>query len=545
MDDQDKSQQQLLAELETLRQRVSALEAACSDSKTVESRLRQSHDELRVIHEGMVDGLLIADVETKRFLRANASICQMLGYSEQELLSLSVKDIHPPEELPDTLRKFEGQVEGSIVLSENRAVLRKDGTIFYADVFAKSIVFDGRPCLIGVFRDITKRRQAEEALRESEQRLAERTALAEWRASQLQRLAADLTQAEERERRRLARVLHDHLQQILVAAKLALARMEKRGQGGGRAQGVGRIRSLLDEAIEESRSLTAELSPPVLYDRGLAAGLEWLGRHVGAKFSLAATVKADSTAEPEDDTIKVFAFQAARELILNAAKHGRATSVAISLSKVDEGHIQLVVIDDGAGCDPEQLLPRHGSKGFGLFSIRERLDLIGGTLEITSAPGQGTKAAIIAPCKGIRPGRTNLPSEGIVRSDRPSSPGERIRVLLADDHPMLRKGLAEMLLEQPDLDLIGEASDGQEAVEMALQLHPDVVLMDVSMPRMDGIEATRRIKEAAPGIRIIGLSMHERDDMDRTMRNAGASDYLVKTAAAEELIGSILSTLSI
>jgi DNA-binding NarL/FixJ family response regulator len=97
-----------------------------------------------------------------------------------------------------------------------------------------------------------------------------------------------------------------------------------------------------------------------------------------------------------------------------------------------------------------------------------------------------------------------------------------------------------MLLEQPRLDLIGEADDGQEAVEMALQLYPDVVLMDVSMPRMDGIEATRRIKEAAPDIGIIGLSMHHKDDMASTMRNAGASDYLMKTAAAEELIDAIL-----
>ncbi len=132
-------------------------------------------------------------------------------------------------------------------------------------------------------------------------------------------------------------------------------------------------------------------------------------------------------------------------------------------------------------------------------------------------------------------------------SDRLASPdllsadeGARIRVLLADDHPIYRKGLADLLRGQPNIDLIGEADDGQEAVEMALQLRPDVILMDVSMPRMDGIEATRRIKEAAPEIRIIGLSMHEKGEMERSMRNAGADHYLVKTAAAEDLIAAIL-----
>ena len=96
------------------------------------------------------------------------------------------------------------------------------------------------------------------------------------------------------------------------------------------------------------------------------------------------------------EAIGSFVFQAVRELILNAAKHGHATHVAIRLSHVDEDHIRLMVTDDGVGCDPERLNPRSDSGGFGLFSIRERLDLIGGSLEITSAPGQGTKATIIS-----------------------------------------------------------------------------------------------------------------------------------------------------
>ena len=512
-----------------------------SERKQTEEALRQSHDQLQTIYDGMVEGLLITDVESKRIRRVNSSFCRMLGYDEEELLTKSIPDLHPPEEAANDLARFQTAAEGRVSINEDRPVLKKDGSVFYADISGHPIFYEGKPCLLALFRDITNRRLAEEALRRSEERLAERTRLAEWRASQLQRLAADLTQAEERERRRLARVLHDHLQQILVAAKLALARMEKKWQGSGAADGIERIRGLLDEAIGESRSLTAELSPPVLYDRGLAAGLEWLGRQLGEKFHLAASVEADSTAEPTDDTIRVFVFQAARELVLNAAKHGRATSVAITLSKIGEDRIRLVVADDGVGCDPERLHSHDGSEGFGLFSIRERLDLIGGSLEITSALGQGMKVAIIAPCKGIRLGRTNLPSEGVVRHELRSSSDGRIRILLADDHPMLRKGLAEMLLEQPGLDLIGEAGDGQEAVEKTLQLRPDVVLMDVSMPRMDGIEATRRIKGAAPETRIIGLSMHEQDDMANTMRDAGASDYLVKTVAAEELIDAILN----
>ena len=132
---------------------------------------QQSHDELQAIYDGMVDGLLIADVETKRFVRANPAICQMLGYSEEELLSLSVMDIHPAEELPAVLEKFQAQAAGRIRINEDAPVLRKDGTVVYADITGETIIYHGRPCLIKFFRDITERKRAEAALRESNERV--------------------------------------------------------------------------------------------------------------------------------------------------------------------------------------------------------------------------------------------------------------------------------------------------------------------------------------------------------------------------------------
>ena len=131
----------------------------------------QNHDELQAIYDGMVDGLLIADVETKRFVRANPAICRMLGYSEEELLSLSVMDIHPVEELPAVLDKFQAQAAGRIRINEDAPVLRKDGTVVYTDISGKAITYRERPCLIKFFRDITERKRAEAALRESNERV--------------------------------------------------------------------------------------------------------------------------------------------------------------------------------------------------------------------------------------------------------------------------------------------------------------------------------------------------------------------------------------
>ena len=135
-----------------------------------ENALRQSRDQLQAIYDGMSDGLLVADIETRRFVRANASMCKMLGYSEAELLSKSVKDIHPPEDLPFVTEQFEALAEGKFDVSEDVPVLRKDGSIFFATVGASKVDYDNRRCVVGFFRDSTERKKAEDALKKSEDR---------------------------------------------------------------------------------------------------------------------------------------------------------------------------------------------------------------------------------------------------------------------------------------------------------------------------------------------------------------------------------------
>ena len=115
----------------------------------------------------------------------------------------------------------------------------------------------------------------------------------------------------------------------------------------------------------------------------------------------------------------------------------------------------------------------------------------------------------------------------------------KIRVLLVDDHAVLRAGMASLLNEEPDIEVVGEAWDGQMAVELAVELQPDVILMDVTMPRLNGIEATRRIVARLPQTWIIGLSMHDQESMALAMRTAGAKAYLSKDGRCETLIAAI------
>jgi two-component system response regulator NreC len=114
-----------------------------------------------------------------------------------------------------------------------------------------------------------------------------------------------------------------------------------------------------------------------------------------------------------------------------------------------------------------------------------------------------------------------------------------IRILIADDHGVLRAGLRSLLNAEPDLEVVGEVGDGEEALRLTRALQPDIVLMDVSMPGCGGIEATRQLKEIAPGVRVLILTVHEDTSLLQQAIQEGASGYILKRAAESELVNAI------
>lgn len=257
--------------------------------------------------------------------------------------------------------------------------------------------------MVEVVSDITQRKRAEQQLRALndtlEQRVTERSALAERRANQMRDLALQLTQTEQKERRRVAHILHDHFQQVLVAAKFGtglLHRHPERPAGPVLEQ----IERAIDEAIRVCRSLTVELCPPILYDVGLAQAIHWLGRWMHERQGLSVHVSVDPACEPIEEDLREMLFHATRELLFNVVKHAGVKSARLEMTN-GENQIQILVADEGIGFDPavfhqEQ---QNGSSGYGLFSIRERLEQLGGRLEIRTAPGQGTRASLIVSTK--------------------------------------------------------------------------------------------------------------------------------------------------
>jgi PAS domain S-box-containing protein len=537
---------------------VSIFSSDITERKQAEEQLRYQLSITQAITDNAADSFFLLDPDGKvTFMNPAAE--KTFGWKKEELIGQCLHDhIHYHKSQPAkcncplrsvftsglTLRDLEDQF------------YCKNGSRLNVSCSNAAIIIDHEPAgSVLVVHDITYHKLAEQqlkALNENlEIRVAERAAIAEHRASQLSALAAELTQTEHRERRRLAHILHDNLQQILVATKLQVSMLRGRMTDDVHRSDMLQIEDLLNRSIDESRTLTVELSPPILYDAGLGRAAEWLARRMQKEHGLAVTLEADPLAEPKGDDIRAFLFQAVREALFNIVKHAGVHEASVTISLNEAGDSVIKIRDHGHGfeLEPAQSQGRDCG-GFGLFSIRERLEFLGGKMVITSAPNHGTCIALYVPRReptaelplNIEPDpfatTAALPT---VRRDR----SHAIRVLLADDHKMLRDGLAGLLRGVSDIEVVSQASDGEMALKLAHETNPHVVIMDVTMPHMNGIDATRRLTAELPQIKVIALSMHEREEMAEAMREAGAVSYITKGAPAEILTAAIRNCMKI
>lgn len=519
-----------------------------TDLKRTEKELYESEQRYRALAETSPEAIVVH--RQNEFLYANPAALTMYGArSFDQLRKRNVFDFLAPDGSEPIARILKNIEEGKPLPHREGRLIRLDGKEVHIESYAAYVIYGKSRAVQVILRDVTERRRGEEALRQAnltlERRIEERTAELAQRAAQLRALAGELTLTEQSERRRLAALLHDHLQQLLVAAKFRTAALGKTLDDSGH-QATGEIEELIDECIGASRSLTAELSPPILHEAGLNAGLQWLAKRVHAMQGL--TVELDTEEiDPLPEDLRVLLFESVRELLFNVAKHARTQSAMVVVRRLKDS-LRVTVADRGIGFDAESLPPAGESGGgFGLFGIRERMELFGGELRINSAPGQGSWIVLSAPLAGspATPSALLPVPPAAARPTRIARPadGRKIRILLADDHRMLRQGIANLIRNQPDLEIVGEAGDGGEAVGLAAKLQPDVLLMDVSMPKMSGIEATHCIHRDFPRIRIIGMSMYEEADRAHAMRHAGAIDYLTKSGPVEELIEAIRRSL--
>ncbi|QDT17749.1 PAS domain S-box protein [Alienimonas californiensis] len=551
-----------------------AVERAAADALAarLNDDLRRSERRFRGTFENVGVGVAHVGLDGT-WLRVNRRLCEIVDYPEEELRTLTFQDLTHPDDLVNDLELFGRLLSGEIPsYSLRKRYLRKPGGAVWIQltVALQRDAAGEAEYAISVVEDISEKVRAEEALQEMnatlELQVASRTNRIRRQKSKLERLARGLAETETRERRRLAHAVHDDLQQIIAAAKMSasgllareLAAADQAAPGDGLSAGSGDNPAedahavpgpaaitvdLLDEAMNRARALTQELVPTLLYDRGLVPALAALCRRSEERGQQPIRFAAAGGDEPPPanlvdraDPRGPLLFHAARELLFNAAKHAPHLPVRLTLERVWGGGLQLVVsnplpADVMAAQRPERFdSHRSADECFGLFSLAEQAGLAGGDLSISR-----DDAAFIATMTLPAPHLSLTPRAMPDPDVAPPSPAP-VRVMIVDDHRIVRTALAGLLSSTEGIVVVGEAADGCEALERVAELLPDTVVMDVTMPRMDGIEATRRVRDLMPNVRVIGLSMHDRDDMAEAMCQAGAAAYVPKGGPPEELI---------
>jgi signal transduction histidine kinase len=216
---------------------------------------------------------------------------------------------------------------------------------------------------------------------------------------QLRTLASQLSMAEQHERMKIATQLHDSVTQNLAMSKMKLSAIRQLPLPDDIAREIDELRRLLEKTIQSTRSLSFDLSPPVLQDLGLEAALEWLAEKMEQEHSITVQLEDDGTEKPLEENLRNLLFIMARELLINVVKHANTNDAKVSIWR--EGNlIEIEVQDNGSGFElSTNALEAHNAAGFGLFSIRERLRHFGGRLAIQSAPGSGTRVRLTAPLK--------------------------------------------------------------------------------------------------------------------------------------------------
>lgn len=353
--------------------------------KTMEA-LQASENKYRTLLENLPQKIFLKDKKSV-YVSCNESYAKDLKTKAQKIVGKTDYDFFP-KELAEKYRADDRRIMKSGKTEDiNEKYIQNGREVIVHTV--KTPVRDEQgnvTGILGIFWDITAQRQAQRKLLAYQKRLRD--------------LASEMSLTEERERKRIAIELHDQVTQNLILFKINLGELRKEDLPGELVKPLDEIYKHLDQMIGDMRSLTFDLGSPTLYELGLEAAVrEYLNEEIQQKHGIKTEFEDDAQPKPLDDDVCALLYRAVRELLINVIKHAQAQYVRVSIGR-DNSNICINVVDNGIGFKP----PTEGfssgkTAGFGLFSIRERLSYLGGSVEIESKPGQGTQVALAAPIK--------------------------------------------------------------------------------------------------------------------------------------------------
>jgi PAS domain S-box-containing protein len=509
--------------------------------KQAEEKLRSSERRFRTMADGLPHIIWVHDAQGRQEF-ANRTFYEFFGIDENNIGPDTWSRLLHPDDAASYRNRFLTSLKDRVAFHAEARVRPADGQWRWIESWGQPRYSDSGEFLgfVGTSVDITDRKESQNQLKELNESLEHRVAQ---RTSELRALANQLTKAENTERKRLARILHDNIQQLVVGARMQVQLMKHYDDVGKLHSAAESVSDLLRETLNASRSLAIDLSPPVLHQAGLIGGLNWLRDRVYKKNLFTINLKIDDDAEPAAEETRFLLFDCVRELVLNSMKHSGKDWVDVSLLREDQDQIKLVVIDQGKGFDPEMLRKRRSQDiTFGLFSIRERLAHIGGTMDIVSSPGNGTKMTLSVFDHHDEPADDkDDSSDGSAEQSPPMKirrESQQCNVLICDDHQIMREGLLMLLQFESDIRVIGQARNADEATAIVGKLTPDAVIMNLGFGEINGIEAIKRILAKNPRTNIIVLATNG-ESLRKSMLKAGACAYINQSDPSERLIETL------
>lgn len=362
-----------------------------TERKQAEAALRESEERFRTIFESAAIGISVTDLEG-RIITCNPAFQRMMGCTADELIGKTFMEISHPDDLEKNLELFGDLLAGRLEQFQlEKRYRRPDDQYFWARVTVSAIKWAGSTPRynIAMIEDISQRKQVQEKLRESEQNL--------------RHLTSQLMTAQELERERISRELHDELGQSLLVLKLQAGHLERgleQEQAGLRKECQQMVQGL-NQLVEEIRRLARDLSPTMVKDLGLSSALRRLIEEFTRHYHIAADIDQMPGIDklfPRQEQINI--YRIFQECLTNIGKYAQASRLSIGMKRED-GQVTFVVADNGKGFTVEEVLGRnHTRRGMGLMAMKERARMMGGTLEIWSQAGEGTRVALLIPISG-------------------------------------------------------------------------------------------------------------------------------------------------
>lgn len=357
-----------------------------TNRKQILCELERSEQTFRAISSAAVNAILVMD-DNGRITYWNPAAEKIFGYTKEEAMG---KELHlllaPPKYHNDYLRGFSrfkqtGKGKAIGVISEFTAI-RKDGSEFPIEISTSSVLIRGKWHAVGIIRDITERKRAEEELKKSH--------------ANLRALSARINEIEENERRRLSREIHDRIGQKLTALGINLDFLIEQLSNQLNKDIIARLndcKSLVKDIMKPIRNIITDLRPLILDDYGLASAIHWYSAQFTMRTNIPVVFKGQELKQRLNTDIETNLFRIMQEALNNIAKHANASRVNITLEE-GKNNVRLKIVDNGIGFNPLDNNKTREKKGLGLIGMRERVEALDGNLIIESSPGKGTQILV-------------------------------------------------------------------------------------------------------------------------------------------------------